>query len=150
MCCTGAFPFLRHPIIRYSLSECSDNARASNERRYPFRISPLACWGSAPSPGLNALRPVEHACRRGFALPLVAIFRTSALEVYDRHTGMVSTAVNSLRSSYWRCGQVSDRPPAELRRRSSARPFSPRPQFQQRLIALGRTPQYSALSPGRG
>ena len=122
---------------------------ASNERRYPFGYR-RSLVGVPPSPGLAASASSRTRLRRGFALPLVATSRTSALEVYNRHTGMVSTAMNSPRSSYWRCGQVPDRPPAELRRRSSARLFSPWPQCQKRLIALGRTPQYSALSPGRG
>ena len=44
--------------------------------------------GVPPSPGLTAPRPVEHALRRGFALPLVVCFHICAqklglIVVYD-------------------------------------------------------------------
>ena len=51
-------------------------------------ISPLACWGSAPSPGLAAPASSRTRLWRGFALPLVAPPRTSAREAYGKHTGM--------------------------------------------------------------
>ena len=78
--CVGIYSIRRSRLFRRSGIAMLRKRRQAGHRNIVFDI-PMQLVGVPPSPGPDALRPVEHACGVAFPLPSVAHFCTSAQEI---------------------------------------------------------------------